>query len=271
MDNVVDKLDEAIKLYVTKLTRGSLDEREGHRAMEIISFTINLEHVGDIIDKNLGRARRQEDPAQAAVLRPKAPRSWLPSTSASWRASGSGFGVFMSGDVKRGAQADRRQGAAAQRRAGRRRAAPRAPARRTAGDAGDDVAASRRAARPEAHPLAHLLGGLSGAGSRRRNARRRRRRERPHPRRRGEPEADGAVGLAPRLPPPVAKALPSLLRAGRTERHGLSSLVATFNAATTSELSPMAVLGGGVCRAWGLSPPPGASSGLARLLNTPRR
>ena len=53
MDNVVDKLDEAIKLYVTKLTRGSLDEREGQRAMEIISFTINLEHIGDIIDKNL--------------------------------------------------------------------------------------------------------------------------------------------------------------------------------------------------------------------------
>jgi phosphate:Na+ symporter len=53
MDDAVDRLDEAIKLYVTKLTRGALDEREGHRAMEIISFTINLEHVGDIIDKNL--------------------------------------------------------------------------------------------------------------------------------------------------------------------------------------------------------------------------
>ncbi len=53
MDNAVDRLDEAIKLYVTKLTRGSLDEREGHRAMEIVSFAINLEHVGDIIDKNL--------------------------------------------------------------------------------------------------------------------------------------------------------------------------------------------------------------------------
>jgi phosphate:Na+ symporter len=53
MDNIVDHLDEAIKLYVTKLTRGSLDEREGRRAMEIISFAINLEHVGDIIDKNL--------------------------------------------------------------------------------------------------------------------------------------------------------------------------------------------------------------------------
>jgi phosphate:Na+ symporter len=53
MDNAVDKLDEAIKLYVTKLTRGALDERDGRRAMEIISFTINLEHIGDIIDKNL--------------------------------------------------------------------------------------------------------------------------------------------------------------------------------------------------------------------------
>jgi phosphate:Na+ symporter len=52
-DNAVDALDEAIKLYVTKLTRGSLDEREGKRAMEIVSFAINLEHIGDIIDKNL--------------------------------------------------------------------------------------------------------------------------------------------------------------------------------------------------------------------------
>jgi phosphate:Na+ symporter len=52
-DNVVDRLTEAIKLYIAKLTRGSLDEREGRRAMEIVSFAINLEHVGDIIDKNL--------------------------------------------------------------------------------------------------------------------------------------------------------------------------------------------------------------------------
>ncbi len=53
MDNVVDKLHEAIKLYVTRLTRQSLEEAEGRRAMEIISFAINLEHIGDIIDKNL--------------------------------------------------------------------------------------------------------------------------------------------------------------------------------------------------------------------------
>jgi phosphate:Na+ symporter len=53
MDSVVDRLDEAIKLYITKLTRESLDEREATRAMEIVSFAINLEHIGDIIDKNL--------------------------------------------------------------------------------------------------------------------------------------------------------------------------------------------------------------------------
>ena len=52
-DNIVDRLTEAIKLYIARLTRGSLDEREGRRAMEIVSFAINLEHVGDIIDKNL--------------------------------------------------------------------------------------------------------------------------------------------------------------------------------------------------------------------------
>jgi phosphate:Na+ symporter len=53
MDNIVDRLDEAVKLYVTKITRGSLDDRDGQRATEIIAFAINLEHIGDIIDKNL--------------------------------------------------------------------------------------------------------------------------------------------------------------------------------------------------------------------------
>ena len=53
MDNIVDRLDEAIKLYVTNISRASLDDRDGRRATEIIAFAINLEHIGDIIDKNL--------------------------------------------------------------------------------------------------------------------------------------------------------------------------------------------------------------------------
>ena len=98
MDNSVDSLDEAIKLYVTKLTRGSLDEREGHRAMEIISFAINLEHIGDIIDKNLSelatkkiKRRFQFSPEGAEEL-----SAFHKRTTDSLRIA---FGVFMSGDV----------------------------------------------------------------------------------------------------------------------------------------------------------------------------
>ncbi len=98
MDNAVDGLDEAIKLYVTKLTRGSLDEREGQRAMEIVSFAINLEHIGDIIDKNLSelatkkiKRRFQFSPEGAEEL-----SAFHKRTMDSLRIA---FGVFMSGDV----------------------------------------------------------------------------------------------------------------------------------------------------------------------------
>ena len=52
-DNVVDRLHEAIKLYLTQLSRESLGDADSRRCMEIIAYTTNLEHVGDIIDKNL--------------------------------------------------------------------------------------------------------------------------------------------------------------------------------------------------------------------------
>ena len=75
MDNIVDRLDEAIKLYVTKLTRESLDDREGARAMEIIAFAINLEHIGDIIDKNLMELSGQKDKTQIRVLQGRCRRA----------------------------------------------------------------------------------------------------------------------------------------------------------------------------------------------------
>jgi phosphate:Na+ symporter len=98
MDNIVDSLDEAIKLYVTKLTRGSLDESEGRRAMEIISFAINLEHIGDIIDKNLSELatkkikRRFQFSAEGA----EELAAFHKRTMESLRIA---FGVFMSGDA----------------------------------------------------------------------------------------------------------------------------------------------------------------------------
>lgn len=53
MDDEVDRLQEAVKLYLSRLGREGLDDADGKRATEIISFAINLEHVGDVIDKSL--------------------------------------------------------------------------------------------------------------------------------------------------------------------------------------------------------------------------
>jgi phosphate:Na+ symporter len=53
MDDAVDRLHEAIKLYVTEVTREALDAEDGRRAMAIIAFAINLEHIGDIVEMNL--------------------------------------------------------------------------------------------------------------------------------------------------------------------------------------------------------------------------
>jgi phosphate:Na+ symporter len=98
MDNAVDRLTEAIKLYLTKLTSTSLDEREGRRAMEIISFSINLEHIGDIIDKNLDelaakkvRRKLQFSNDGAAEI-----TAFHKTIVESLRMA---FGVFMSGDI----------------------------------------------------------------------------------------------------------------------------------------------------------------------------
>jgi phosphate:Na+ symporter len=98
MDNVVDRIDEAVRLYLTKLTRGSLDEREGRRAMEIIAFASNLEHIGDIVDKNLSELatkkikRRFQFSAEGAEELSAFHRRIMDSLRMA-------FGIFMSGDV----------------------------------------------------------------------------------------------------------------------------------------------------------------------------
>ncbi|MDU1666214.1 MAG: Na/Pi cotransporter family protein [Bradyrhizobium sp.] len=103
MDNAVDRLDEAIKLYITKLARGSLDEREGKRAMEIISLAINLEHIGDIIDKNLSELatkkikRRFQFSTEGADELQAFHRQIMESLRIA-------FGIFMSGDAQQAHQ-----------------------------------------------------------------------------------------------------------------------------------------------------------------------
>ena len=53
MDDTVDELYSAIKFYLTQISRESLNEREGRRWTDIVSFTINMEQIGDIIERVL--------------------------------------------------------------------------------------------------------------------------------------------------------------------------------------------------------------------------
>jgi phosphate:Na+ symporter len=50
---VLDRLDTAIKEYLTSLDSDSLDDMDHRRLSEILAFTTNLEHAGDIVEKSL--------------------------------------------------------------------------------------------------------------------------------------------------------------------------------------------------------------------------
>ncbi len=57
-DDVVDRLYAAIKFYLTRLDPDSLSTQEQERFDDIIGFITNLEHIGDIIEKNLMQTAR---------------------------------------------------------------------------------------------------------------------------------------------------------------------------------------------------------------------
>lgn len=50
-DDEIDRLYTAIKLYLTQVSREALEARESKRWADIIQFTINMEHAGDIIER----------------------------------------------------------------------------------------------------------------------------------------------------------------------------------------------------------------------------
>jgi phosphate:Na+ symporter len=52
-DDEIDRLYTAIKLYLTQVSREELEATESKRWTDIMQFTINMEHVGDIIERML--------------------------------------------------------------------------------------------------------------------------------------------------------------------------------------------------------------------------
>jgi phosphate:Na+ symporter len=53
LDDVLDRLNRAIKVYLTELDPDSLDDDDNRRLTEILAFITNVEHAGDIVESNL--------------------------------------------------------------------------------------------------------------------------------------------------------------------------------------------------------------------------
>src|SRR3954447_26247621 len=99
MDDVLDRLNAAIKAYVTQLDPEALSDADEERVRAILAFTTHLEHAGDIVDHSLmslaakrlkrGLAFSEEGKAEISAL--------LERISVNLRSAAS---VFMSADVR---------------------------------------------------------------------------------------------------------------------------------------------------------------------------
>ncbi|MEM9469675.1 MAG: Na/Pi cotransporter family protein [Pseudomonadota bacterium] len=52
-DNTIDHIYTAIKKYMAQLSQEFMDPKEAQRYVQILTFATNLEHAGDVIDRNL--------------------------------------------------------------------------------------------------------------------------------------------------------------------------------------------------------------------------
>lgn len=53
LEGRVDRLQHQIKVYVSRLGQADIGEDNRRRAMDVVDYAINLEHIGDIIEKGL--------------------------------------------------------------------------------------------------------------------------------------------------------------------------------------------------------------------------
>jgi phosphate:Na+ symporter len=99
MDNDVDALHGAIKMYLTELMRHGLSDEDSRRCVNMLAFTGNLEHIGDIIDQNLMQKASKKIKNKLAFSR----EGFEEITALHRRVLRNlnlALGVFVSGDVK---------------------------------------------------------------------------------------------------------------------------------------------------------------------------
>src|SRR5690606_16389251 len=64
IEHDIDRVHGGIKIYLSRLGREERDDEDSRRATEIMSYAVNLEHIGDIIDSGVSelgaeKARRE--------------------------------------------------------------------------------------------------------------------------------------------------------------------------------------------------------------------
>jgi phosphate:Na+ symporter len=53
LDDVLDRLNAAIKAYVASLEAEAMTDADQRRVEQVLAFATNMEHAGDVVDKNL--------------------------------------------------------------------------------------------------------------------------------------------------------------------------------------------------------------------------
>ena len=79
LDDMLDRLNASIKRYLTSLDPEAMTEADHRRAGQILTFATNMEHAGDVIDKNLASLatkRVNRCLTFSPKVRPTSPPSW---------------------------------------------------------------------------------------------------------------------------------------------------------------------------------------------------
>jgi phosphate:Na+ symporter len=99
LDDEVDGLHTAIKLYIARIPAESLDPAETDRADQILGTTIKLEQIGDIITRDLV-AKAEKKFARGVAFSAEGWKEILEIHSEVYANTRRAFSVFLSGDVE---------------------------------------------------------------------------------------------------------------------------------------------------------------------------
>ena len=99
LDDVLDRLNGAIKAYLTSLDHESLDAEDDLRLSEILAFITNLEHAGDIVERGVAAslAKRAKRNLAFSAEGTTEIRQMLRRLATNARTAAA---VFMTGDVR---------------------------------------------------------------------------------------------------------------------------------------------------------------------------